>query len=64
MEGIEFEIIGVDRQRLGDMTDADADAEGYPDLASYKTVILSMHAGMQWNEDGLVWVHRFSRRLE
>lgn len=64
LEEVEFEITGVDRQRLGDMTDADAEAEGYPDLASYKNVILSMHAGMQWNEDSLVWVHRFSRRLE
>lgn len=62
LEGVEFVVTGVDRQRIGDMTDEDAQAEGYPNLAMYKNVILQMHAGMQWDDDGLVWVHRFTRR--
>jgi hypothetical protein len=51
----------VERQSLGDMTDADAQAEGYPNLDAYKDIILRMHAGMTWNNDSLVWVHSFKR---
>jgi hypothetical protein len=61
LEGISFVVTSVERQRLGDMTDADAQAEGYPNLEMYKQIILKMHANMTWNEDGLVWVHTFKR---
>lgn len=61
LEGISFVVTSVERQRIGDMTDADAQAEGYPNLEVYKQIILSMHANMTWDEDGLVWVHTFKR---
>ena len=62
LEGVDFVITQVDRERIGDMTDADAQAEGYPNLAMYKDVILKMHANMEWNDEGTVWVHRFKRQ--
>lgn len=62
LEDVVFEVSSVERQRIGDMSDADARAEGYPSLAMYKDLILKMHAGLEWNEDGLVWVHSFKRR--
>lgn len=61
LEGISFVITSVERQRLGDMSDADAQAEGYTNLEMYKQIILKMHANMSWNEDGLIWVHSFKR---
>jgi hypothetical protein len=61
LEGINFLVTSVERARLGDMTDADARTEGYPDLESYKQIILRMHTGMTWDEDSLVWVHTFKR---
>jgi hypothetical protein len=61
LEGISFVVTSVECKRLGDMTDADAQAEGYPNLEMYKQVILKMHAGMTWNEDGMVWVHSYKR---
>ncbi len=61
LEGVRFVVIAAERQRLGDMTDADARAEGYADFETYKQVILRMHANMTWNDDGLVWVHTFKR---
>ena len=61
LEGVAFIITAVERQRIGDMTDSNAQAEGYPDLPTYKRTILQMHGGMDWNEDGLVWVHSFKR---
>lgn len=62
LDGVEFVVTGVERQTIGQMTDEDAQAEGYPSLAMYKAMIMSMHAGMEWNDDGLVWVHSFQRR--
>lgn len=59
LEGLAFIVTDVQRQRLGDMTDADAIAEGYPSLEAYRSIILSMHKGMEWNLDALVWVHSF-----
>jgi hypothetical protein len=61
LEGIPFVVTSVTRQRLGDMSDADAQAEGYPSLEMYKQIILKMHANMSWEEDALVWVHSFQR---
>ena len=62
LEGVTFEVTDLQRQRLGDMTDADVQAEGYPSLAMYKDLILRMHQGMAWNDDDLVWVHYFQRQ--
>jgi len=59
--GVSFICTGLIRQRLGDMSDADARAEGYPGLDAYRDLILRMHKGMQWNENALVWLHRFRR---
>lgn len=61
LEGISFKINALYQQRLGDMTDADAQAEGYPHLAVYKNLILNMHTGMTWNENDTVWVHQFEK---
>jgi N4-acetylcytidine amidohydrolase len=58
----DFVITSLHRQRLGDMTDVDAKAEGYDDLQSYQAIILKMHANMVWNDDGLAWVHSFERQ--
>ena len=63
LEGINFIITTVKQQRLGDMTDADAQSEGYPNLETYKQIILRMHANMNWDESGLVWVHTFKRSI-
>ena len=62
LEGTTFVVTDLKRQRLGDMTDADVQAEGYPSLTMYKELILRMHPGMGWNEDAMVWVHCFERQ--
>jgi len=61
LDGVGFTVTALKRQSLGSMTDADARAEGYPSLEMYKSVIISMHKGMQWNADAQVWVHCFER---
>jgi len=62
LEGVTFVVTDLKRQRLGDMTDADVQAEGYPSLAMYKDLILRMHQDMTWNDDDLVWVHSFQKQ--
>ncbi len=61
LEGETFEITSLSHDRLGDMTDADAAAEGFEDLAAYRSLITRMHKGMEWDGEHLVWVHRFQR---
>ena len=60
LENQTFVITDLRRERLGDMGDTEAQAEGYPNLALYKDIILRMHTGMDWDEDSLVWVHSFA----
>jgi len=61
LNGVTFVVTDLKRQTLAEMTDTDARAEGYPSLAMYKSLILSMHKGMVWSGDALVWVHCFKR---
>ncbi|MEO1879311.1 MAG: ASCH domain-containing protein [Methylococcales bacterium] len=61
LEGVGFTVTALERHSLGEMSDEDAMAEGYPSLDMYKGIILKMHAGMTWNNDDLVWVHSFKR---
>ncbi|MDF1582853.1 MAG: ASCH domain-containing protein [Methyloprofundus sp.] len=61
LEGQAFIVTDLTRETIGDMTDAEAQAEGYPSLVMYRDLILRMHAGMEWDESALVWVHHFKR---
>jgi hypothetical protein len=63
LEGHAFEIVGLTHDRLGDMSESDAHAEGYATMADYRDLILRMHKGMEWDVEHRVWVHRF-RRIE
>ena len=64
LKGVRFRITGLNRENLGQMTDQGAQAEGFPDLASYKELILRMHPNMAWNPEDLVWVHSYERVLD
>jgi hypothetical protein len=64
LQDAHFVITDLQHQRLGDMTDAHAQAEGYPDLESYQAIILKMHKGLTWNNDDLAWVHTFVRQTD
>ncbi|MCB9914805.1 MAG: ASCH domain-containing protein [Planctomycetes bacterium] len=64
LEGRRFRLTDLRRERLGQMSDADARAEGYPSLAAYRDLILRMHAGMTWDDAALVWVHEFEPAAE
>lgn len=63
LDGTTFEVTRLFRETLGAMDDATAQAEGYPDLAAYKDLILRMHKGMEWDGSAQVWVHEFQRTV-
>jgi hypothetical protein len=63
LEGVAFTVTALERKTLGDMNDADAQAEGYPNMEMYKALILRMHAGMKWDGAHLVWVHKFAKSI-
>lgn len=60
LDGVSLVITDLKQERLGEMTDEHAQAEGYPSLDMYKDIILRMHAGMKWDDDGVAWVHSFA----
>ncbi|WP_305909670.1 ASCH domain-containing protein [Methylomarinum sp. Ch1-1] len=64
LEGVRFIVTAVEKQTLGDMSDRDAQAEGYPNLEFYRDLIIKMHPGMSWDDTHSVWVHTFTRVQE
>ena len=61
LEGTRFVVKDLRREALDDMGEAEARAEGYPNLEFYKDLILRMHPGMDWDGTAKVWVHEFER---
>ncbi len=61
IDGHDFLLTTLERQKLDDISEEDARREGFDDLAAYKDLILRMHRGMAWDGDALVWVHSFER---
>lgn len=61
LDGVEFEITALEQKKLGDMTEADAVAEGFDSMEAYKDLIMKMHKGMPWNPEAKLWVHKFRR---
>jgi hypothetical protein len=59
LQGVSFVVKDLVHQRLDDMTEQDAHAEGFDSLATYKEIISQMHGGMEWNGNAKAWVHSF-----
>ena len=61
LQGVSFQVTDLRRQSLGEMTEEDSQREGYPNLEMYKSLIMRMHPGMDWDLEHPVWVHEFER---
>ncbi|MFD1425777.1 hypothetical protein JOD24_001601 [Kroppenstedtia sanguinis] len=61
LDGIQFEVVRVYRQTLGEMTDADAQSEGQADRMAYLRYLDGIHPGFSWPPDLSMWVHEFRR---
>lgn len=62
IEDATFEVTDVTERRLGDLTDADARAEGMDDLEAYRTLLERAHENFAWDDDSEVVRHQFERR--
>ncbi|MEF8820206.1 MAG: ASCH domain-containing protein [Haloferacaceae archaeon] len=61
IDGTTFEVVAVDERTLGDMTDADARAEGARDLDHYRQILEGAHDGFEWDDSSEIVRHRFER---
>ena len=61
LEDVQFVIKDLRSETLGEMTEEDAQREGYPSLKLYLDLILRMHPGMEFDEKSPVWVHDFAK---
>jgi hypothetical protein len=64
IDGVRFVVTAVDERTLGDLTDADARAEGSDDLAAYRRRLEAVHDSFEWDDESPVVRHRFERRDE
>src|SRR5699024_4146786 len=55
LEGSMFKITDVYQQQLGDVTNQDAQNEGFDNLDAYKESITSIHEGAVWVPNLTVW---------
>jgi hypothetical protein len=62
VDGVPFEVVAVDDRTLGELTDADARAEGARDLEHYRQLLARAHDSFEWRDDASVVRHRFERR--
>lgn len=58
IDGTTFEVTTVETERLGELTDEDARAEGSPNLEAYKERIERTH-DTEWDDDTEVVLHEF-----
>lgn len=61
LDEVDFEITCLRTERWGDISEEDAQREGYPNLEMYRMMIERMHQGMAWDQDQAVWVHDFAK---
>ncbi|MFF3024903.1 ASCH domain-containing protein [Gottfriedia sp. NPDC057948] len=59
LQNHQYVVEKVYSQALGELTDEDANQEGYSTVEEYKQSILSIHPGMPWLPKMRVWVHEF-----
>ena len=62
VDGVRFVVTDVTERTLGDLTDADARAEGSDDLDAYRRRLEAVHDSFEWNDDSTVVRHRFTRQ--
>src|SRR5699024_4010272 len=62
LAGSTYEITNVYQQQLKDVTEEDAQKEGFADLEAYKESITSIHEEAVWMPKLTVWVHEFKAK--
>jgi len=61
LNGSTFVVDNVYPQKLKDVTDENAQQEGYTDLEAFKEALTSIHHGAVWDPEAVVWVHELKK---
>jgi hypothetical protein len=61
VDGATFEVVAVERDRLGDLTEADVRRMGAEDLDAYRERLQRIHPNYEWDPDAETVCHRFER---
>lgn len=64
LENKQFIVEKVYSQTLGELTEENAQQEGFDSIEEYKQTILSYHPGMPWLPHMRVWVHEYRQMSE
>ncbi|WP_425494279.1 ASCH domain-containing protein [Natronoglomus mannanivorans] len=64
IDGTTFGVVEVRERTLGELTDADARAEGVEDLEAYRELLERAHDHFEWDDESDVVLHRFEQRSE
>ncbi|SFS38741.1 hypothetical protein [Halostagnicola kamekurae] len=62
IDGTTFEVVAVTDRTLGDLTDEDAQAEGFEDLEAYRSMLERAHEHFEWDPKSEVIRHEFEKR--
>lgn len=62
LDGHLFIVEDVYPQSLKDLTEKNAREEGYTSLEAYKKALTSIHHGVVWDPDQIVWAHYFKEK--
>ena len=64
VDGTRFVVTSVDERTLGDLTDADARAEGSEDLDAYRRRLEAVHGSFEWDDSASVVRHQFEKQAD
>lgn len=62
VDGTTFEVVAITDRTLGDLTDEDAQAEGFEDLEAYRSMLERAHEHFEWDPESEVVRHEFEKR--
>lgn len=62
LDGQTFVVNDIYPQQLKTVTEEDAKHEGYNSLEEFKKTLTSIHQGVVWDPEAVVWTHVFKEK--
>lgn len=62
LDGQTFIVENIYPQQLKELTDKEAQQEGYKNLEAYKETLTSIHQGAVWDPEAVIWTHELKKK--
>ncbi len=62
LEGNTFIVNDIYPQQLKSITEENAKQEGYASLEEYKEALTSIHQGVVWDPEAVIWTHELKKK--